>query len=590
MDLDSKILKIHNYIYANEGLSNTETLNEFLKIFYCKILSEKKEGLPPHPTPLPLGEGVVVDEQREDYNGGRGYLDTLFNQLKNRLKGVIPPDEKINLKPETINFILKELKGINFSSISSDIKGHILQKILDRSYRESRGQFFTPAPVVDFMVKMINPKAYEIGLDPACGTGGFMFAALEHSNASIENAHFCDISQNIIKLVAMRMMFEFGIDKGNFGVKDGLKEDFNQKFDYIITNPPFGSQGKISNPEILSQYELGKKFQTPDILFVEKVINLLKDGGRAAILLPKGNFETPSLEDFRKFLVDNVRIDAIVTLPDKTFSPYGTNVQSGIIFFTKTKLPKDYKVFFGQITKLGYTFIKHSKPILRSDGTIDEDYTEVLQNFQRGGTISIKEICAKRHTLSAEFFNPEYQKTIDTINTKPHAKLKDLVKFNYKKSAFKDDKTYNYIEITDINPATDEIFNSSELYGSELPSRASYVLHDGDIIVANSGSSIGTSKHAKALIDKNFEGHVCTNGFTLMCPVKISPYYLMYFFRTDEFRHQILKLRYGSAIPTITKEDFENILVPLPSDDKIETQIRHAIELRKQANEIIKNL
>ena len=566
MDIDSKILKIHNYIYANEGLSGGETLEELLKIFYCKILAEQQ--------------------------GRCAEIKNLFTELKTRLQNVMSPSEKINLKEQTINYIFKELNGINFSSLSSDIKGHILQIILDRSYKESRGQFFTPAPVVDFMVKMIAPQADEVGADPACGTGGFMFKAVEHGKSAPQNAHFYDISKNLIKLAAMRMMFEFGIDTGNFIITDSLKDDFDKKFDYVITNPPFGSQGKISDQKILKKYKLGTdlKSQTPEILFVEKVINMLKMGGRAAILLPKGLFENPSLEYLRKFIIENARIDAVVTLPDKTFSPYGTNVQSGIIFLTKIKPPKDYKVFFGQISKLGYTFIKHSKPILRPDGTHDEDYTEVIKNFQNGGNISIKDICANKYTLSTEFFNPKYRKTIEKICKKPHARLKDLVKFNYKKSAFKDDNIFNYVEINDINPTTDEIFNYTELYGAELPSRASYVLHDGDIIVANSGSSIGTPKHAKALIDKEFDGYICTNGFTLMHPVKISPYYLMYFFRTDEFRHQILKLRYGSAIPTINKEDFENILVPLPTDNRIETQMCYAAELRKQAKEITEKI
>ncbi len=566
MTLNAKILKIHNYIYANEGFSNSEVLNEFLKIFYCKILQEQ---------------------------GYKGELNELFTLLKSRLNGLIEQDEKINLKKETVDFIQKELKDINFSAISSDVKGHILQKILDRSYRESRGQFFTPAPVVDFMVKMINPQAQEIGADPACGTGGFMFEALKYCGTNPNNVHFYDISKNLIKLVAMRIMFEFGTDYANFGVKNSINEEFSKKFDYIITNPPFGSSGKISDSEILSEYELckGLKSQSLEILFVEKIINMLKTGGRAAILLPKGIFEVPSLEYFRKFLTDNVRIDAVVSLPDKTFSPYGTNVQSGIIFFTKIKPPKDYKIFFGQITKLGYTFIKHSKTVLRKDRSVDENYTNVLNDFrQNGGSVSIKEVRANHHTLSTEFFNPEYNATIDSVRANKNAKLKDLVRFNYKKTRFVEDKLYNYVEITDINPSTNEIFNFTELYGAELPGRASYILQEGDIIVANSGSSIGTVKHAKALISADFDGYICTNGFTLMHPVKISPYYLMYFFTTKEFKHQILKLRYGSAIPTITKEDFENILVPLPSDDSIEKKIRQVIELRQRAKEILEKI
>ena len=160
--LNKKITKIHNYIYANEGLSNIETLTEFLKIFYCKILDENSENK------------LINFNNTEIYT----FLN-LFEKLKNKLNNIFEANEKINLKEETIFFILNELKDINFSTINYDTKGHILQKIIDRSYRESRGQFFTPPPVVDFIVKMINPQKNELGCDPASGTGGFMFSAME---------------------------------------------------------------------------------------------------------------------------------------------------------------------------------------------------------------------------------------------------------------------------------------------------------------------------------------------------------------------------------------------------------------------------
>ena len=163
--IDKKISKIHNYIYANEGLSNSEVLNEFLKIFYCKILDEQEKN----ELVKSLSPDVIIKK-----------VNALYEILKDRLKGIIDSKEKINLKKETIVYAIEELKEVKFKSVTSDVKGHILQKIIDRSYRESRGQFFTPAPVVDFMVKMINPCKGEKGCDPASGTGGFMFTALEH--------------------------------------------------------------------------------------------------------------------------------------------------------------------------------------------------------------------------------------------------------------------------------------------------------------------------------------------------------------------------------------------------------------------------
>ena len=602
--IDKKVSKIHNYIYANEGLSNAEVLNEFLKIFYCKILDEQgKNELAKKLTPDSIIEKVYI----------------LYDELKDKLKGIIDPKEKINLKKETIIYAIEELKEIKFKAVTPDTKGHILQKIIDRSYRESRGQFFTPAPVVDFMVKMINPQKSEKGCDPASGTGGFMFTALEHiaktssiTKKDIDNIYFYDISKTLIKLIAMRMMFEFSYNEPNFDVRDSISEDYDMTFDYVLTNPPFGTQGKILDPKILRKYQLGLdennkvlKAQVPDILFVEKVIKILKDNGRGAIILPDGDFENPSQEYFRKYLVNNVKIDAIISLPDGTFIPYGTGVKSSIIFFSKQNkndlidlINNNYEVFYGKISKLGYTYSKHSKDLILPNGNIDEDYNNIVDAYfnkkysDNAYLIKINDIIKNRHILSESFHSPIYKRNIDKIKEKKYSPLKELVEFNYNKIKIDKEKNYNYIEIADINSYTSEIINCTEMLGEDLPSRASYELKENNLLVAVSGNSIGTNKQSKAIVTKNFEGCICTNGFAVMNATKISPYYLLYFFNSEEFLKQILKYKYGTAIPCIGREDFENILVPIPTEreiNKIEERIKRAIELRDEAFKLMQN-
>lgn len=597
-EINLKISKIHNYIYANDGLSNSETLNEFLKLFYCKIIDEENED---NLSKIDNNELLLLE------------IENLFSVLKKRLFGLIDSKEKINLKKETVLFVIRELKDIKLKDVQFDLKGHILQKIIDRSYRESKGQFFTPSPVVDFIVKMINPQKNELGCDPASGTGGFMFAALEYiSNHQkieandVKNVYFYDISKNLIKLIAMRMMFEFSNCNTNLFVKDSISEEIEDKFDYVITNPPFGTQGKISTQSILSKYELGRdeggfvlKSQVPDILFVEKVIKILKNGGRAAVVLPDGDFENPSLKYFRKFLTENVRIDAIVALPDGTFIPYGTGVKSSIIFFTKFQKQQikefvvaGYNIFYGKITKLGYTFSKHSKDIFKDDGTADEDYSDVLDSFKNKKntdfcyTVKISEIIANDFILSEHFYSPVYNKAINFIKKQDFKPLKELVEFKYLKEKIIDDEYYDYIEIADLNAYTNEIINSTKLLGEDMPSRASYKLEINDIIVATAGGSIGTPKQAKAIVTENYEGCICTNGFSVMKAKSISAYYLLSFFNSELFYKQILKYKYGTAIPCISREDFENILVPIPEKSvlmKKENNIKEAIRLREEA-------
>lgn len=602
--LDRKILKIHNYIYANDGLSNSETLNEFLKLFYCKILDEQNENKLSHITD---SDSIIEN------------VNNLYEKLKIKLKDFISPNEKINLKKETIIFVFNELKDVKFNCIDSDAKGHILQKIIDRSYRESRGQFFTPPPVVDFMVKMIQPQKNEIGCDPASGTGGFMFSALEYISQHeennlplLKNIYFYDISKSLIKLIAMRMMFEFSNCETNFSVKDSISENFDISFDYILTNPPFGTQGKILDSKILKNYAMGfdstgklLKSQVPDILFVEKIIKILKNNGRAAIVLPDGDFENPSQKYFRKYLVENVKIDAIVSLPDGTFAPYGTGIKSSIIFFTKIEKDKliellnsNYKIFYGKITKLGYTFSKHSKDVLLPNGERDEDYNNIIKSYfskkydNNSYLVNIKDIINNKYIMSESFYSPIYNEIINKIKKQKHMPLKSLVTFKYEKEKIDKENIYNYIEISDVNSYTSEIINSTEMLGEDLPSRASYILEENDLMVAVAGNSIGTVKQSKALVTKAFSGCICTNGFCIMKAKNISPYFLLNFFNTNDFLSQMLKYKYGTAISSISKEDFENILVPIPNDDeinKIETRIKKAIKLRDEAFKLMQN-
>lgn len=596
--LNRKIHKIHNYIYANEGLSNSETLNEFLKIFYCKILDEKR--------------GSELYKQKDNM-ATIEYLRQLYSELKEKLDGLMDKNEDIELNSETLIYIINELKDIKLESYSSDIKGHILQRIIDRSYRESRGQFFTPPQVVDFVVKMIKPQINESGCDPASGTGGFMFSALEYiagenkiSSEDLKRIQFFDISKSLVKLIAMRMMFEFSGDVQNYHVRNSITDTFTQEFDYVLTNPPFGTQGKIIDKSILAKYELGCdekgktiKSQVPDILFVEKVIKILKQNGRAAIVLPDGDFENPSLEYFRRYLIENVRIDAVVSLPDGTFIPYGTGVKSSILFLSKIEktelddsIKSDYKVFYGKITKLGYTFTKHSKNEIDEDGNLLEDYNQIAEayhNKQYGDNaylVGIKTIISNNYMLSESFYSPEYSRVIENIKRKKFAPLSELVEFKYKKEKLDSESIYNYIEIADVNAYTSEIINSSEMLGEELPSRASYKLEEGDMLVATSGNSIGTQKQAKAIVIDKYKDCICTNGFTVFKAKRISAYYLLRFFNSDEFLKQMLKYKYGTAIPCVGRDDFEKILVPIPEEEellRIESNIKKAIELRNEA-------
>ena len=154
------------------------------------------------------------------------------------------------------------------------------------------------------------------------------------------------------------------------------------QFDIVLTNPPFGTQGKITNNELLSDYQLGYKWfknnnrytishnilrgQTPEILFIERCIQLLRPGGKLGIVLPNGHLENSSLEYLRAYIKTGMEILGVILLPQDTFIPYGTGVKTSLLFLQKKdkKITND-KIFFSQIKKVGYAGNKAKRPIYK---------------------------------------------------------------------------------------------------------------------------------------------------------------------------------------------------------------------------------
>jgi type I restriction enzyme M protein len=168
----------------------------------------------------------------------------------------------------------------------------------------------------------------------------------------------------------------------------------------------------------------------------------------------------------------------------------------------------------------------------------------------------------------------------------------DILKVKSKK--LKDqNSTVEYVELSDINTHSYEIINSTTYQVHELPSRASYELQEGDIITAIAGNSIGTRKHATALVTKDFEGNICTNGFRVLRNFKIDSYYLLYFLKSEVFLKQMFMYRTGAAIPNVSDNDLCNIIIHLPNEktiDEISKKMRKAFELRQESRNQIESI
>jgi type I restriction enzyme M protein len=608
-------------------LSSQETLEEFIKILFIKIYDEDKNIHKFHLSLNSLDLSTITE---------------LFELTKTEFNTVFEATDKINLSPVSLEFIVRKFQNISLNDSSNDVKGLAFQKFLGHHEKTDRGQFFTPEPVINFCVQIIVPQRHEKILDPACGSGGFLVSSLKYlqkNNANLDNEAIInnnlfgiDINKNIARIAKMKLLLEQNTHSNIFAYNS--LESINtirsflgneDGFDVILTNPPFGA--KLNQQSLLNNYQLGFKWnktnegfirngtllntQAVETLFIERCLDLLKVGGRMGIVLPNGNFENSSLEYIRYFIMKHAKLLAVINLPQETFIPYGTGVKTSILFLEKKESTdvRHYSVFFGKITKLGYQGNKNGTPMYKKNEygqylfdtsgnqIIDEDISDIIQSYkkycdgakfdnQKAFSLNSAEIGSR---FDFDYYSPETRNLF--INTHNNTvKLGDICEIAKSKSSkLKKDRGFiEYVELSDINTNSFEIINATHYNIHDLPSRASFELKEGDIITAIAGNSVGTKKHATALVSKKYSGCICTNGFRIIRNSKINPYFLLFYMKSEKFLKQMYMLRTGAAIPAVSDSDVNNIIIEIPKDDvmnEIIEKMRNVFLLRNKAQE-----
>ena len=637
--------EIHDYIYANEGLSSHQTLNEFIKILFIKIFDENQVAKQFY---------ITATELAHHTEGVSKRINSLFQLAKQEYQDIFDEVDSLNISNRTLSFIISKLQNVNLVNTSNDASGLAFQKFLSHYEKEGRGQFFTPQPVIDFCVKMIDPQPHETIIDPCCGSGGFLYSSLKHlqtQNPNFDSYSFIsnslygiDINKDIAKIAKMKLLLEANtpnniICYNSLEDIDTLQLQLNtynsprfEGFDILFTNPPFGTSGKITDPSVLYKYDLGYKWksdgnkcaktktisngQPAEILFIERCLQLLKEGGRMGIVLPNGHFENPSLDYLRYYIKQKAKILGVVNLPQETFIPYGTGVKTSLLFLEKqsSNSELEYPLFFGQITKLGYQGNKNGTPIYRKDKcgnlelkngepVIDEDFSNVLADYreykQNGCRIFesqsfVVDYSELNSRLDYDFYSPANHEILNKISSSS-VKLGDIVDIVKVKSPRLKNKelAVDYIELSDINAHSLEIINSTNYKVHELPSRASYELKESDIITAVAGNSIGTEKHASALVTKKHVDCICTNGLRVLRNPRIDKHYLLFYLRSDLFLKQVMMYRTGAAIPSLSDKDLANIMVYIPNDDvikQISARVQRSLAMRMESSQILDSI
>ena len=382
-DLTHAFQQAHQALWAGGQLNPSEAFDELDKLIFCKIWDERKPRKNGEPYDFQIIDIITTEgdkEQKITLNLYKRIL-ALYEEGRKKDKEVFRDD--IRLTPQRVRIIVGYLQEINLSKTDLDSKGRAFETFMGSYFRGDFGQFFTPRNVVKFIVDCLPIKNDRKVLDSSCGSGGFLLYALDKvrkqaseyfDSNTVEHFRYwhefaeqklfgMEINEQIARSAKMNMIIH---DDGHTNVisSDGLlhsetiiKNSGNQgfeygSFDFIITNPPFGSMVKQTESAYLHQYKLGLKekgwlstdknkaptnrdSQSTEVLFIEQDFKFLTDGGFLAIVIPDGILTNSSLQYVRDEIMKNFRIVAVVSLPQTAFAANGAGVKSSVLFLRK---------------------------------------------------------------------------------------------------------------------------------------------------------------------------------------------------------------------------------------------------------------
>lgn len=461
--------RCHNYIAGNQGLQKPEAFWELLKLIFCKIEDERSSEI----------SFYTTSQERQGLNGqlkAKSRTDKLFAEVRRKYGTIFKENEVIDLEPRVLAYIVSQLQPWSLLESDIDVKGKAYEEIVGSNLRGDRGEFFTPRNVCRMAVEMLDPNPGQLVMDPACGTGGFVTIAMNHvierlrstektkwrnpdrpTERELQELHRkiadyanqyvvgVDLNPNLVKASKMNMVMNNdgagGLYQSNTLARPVTwKPDLRERelmgtVDLIFTNPPFGSKIVIDDPAILEQYDLAhvwdydeeddryslreprqlQKSQPPEILFVERCVQLLKPGtGRMAIVLPDGILGSPSLAYVREWILENTRVLASIDMHPDTFQPKNATQTSVLVLerkrFDSIALERaagrknDYEVFMALANHVGHDKRGNTTFVRDAEGnevivTAEERVQEVHNGVPVYRTVEVKQKLLDDNTL-----------------------------------------------------------------------------------------------------------------------------------------------------------------------------------------------
>jgi len=449
MSISAIIKSVQDIMRQDAGVDgDAQRISQLVWMIFLKVFDAKEQeweliyGKDYKPI---VPEGLRWRDWAENDEGMTGdeLLDFVNNKLFKELKE-LQVDETSDLKKFVVKSVFEDsynymksgtlmrqvINKLNEIDFTTQKDRHLFNDIYESILRDlqsagNAGEYYTPRPVTQFMVDMVNPQLGEKVLDFACGTGGFLVCALEHLRNQVKNIEDNRLLPESILgiekkplpyLLAVTNLILHDIDVPKIKHDNSLTRSLRDikaedKVDIILTNPPFGG---IEEDGILINFP--KQFQTKETadLFMVLLMYLLKDTGRAAIVLPDGFLFGEGVKTtIKEKLLEEFNLHTIVRLPNGVFSPY-TDINTNLLFVEKGRPTKEIWYFEHPLPK-GYKKYTKTKPIRYEEFELEKQWWNNRVENEYAWKVSIEEI--KKRNYNLDIKNPNNNNNYELEST-----------------------------------------------------------------------------------------------------------------------------------------------------------------------------
>lgn len=564
-----------------------ERFEDVSKILFVKMYAEE-HGLEQRLVPR------SNESQRTTYERARALWEQVLATDKGRAlrgtRGSFPEDVA------AVARCLSLLDGVRLSSVDADVKGAAYEELLKDTFEKNENQqYFTPRHLMEFVVGLAAPGADDVVLDPACGSGGFLVGALNNSACDVLGL---DVDDRMTWVARINVLLHDGDPyhieclkgAGSLSSIDTVNQALcGRRPTMILTNPPFGSD--LADENVLGMFQTGKgrKARRRGVLFIERCIDLLGEGGVLAVVIDDSVLNLPANRDIRSLMEERCVIDAVVSLPDVTFMPYSTAKSSVVLLHKRHEGESQGKVFMADAENVGnrpngdplyeefddadgHRVLKTDLPRIlkaweyfKKEGAVPQSYLPLAFDtaLNRGGD--------RRLDVNSHHPSSRLAQTMLEQSQEPVRCLRELVEFAPRDTDTLSDEDVDavipWIGLGDIDANTGD-YSVSRIPRKRIKS-APHTFKGGDVLISRLRPKL---RKVVRVPDAAEDGYCSAELIVLRqkseSAATIDMDYLAVMLRSDVVFGQMVPHITGIGRPRVGVPTLKNIRIPVPSIDR----------------------